>query len=1323
MIKQAIYTFGGANQDTSRGKHNPQFYYEAQHLNLLSTDTQATGGASNEKGNSLTINIPDITIGSNGVISYNTSTLNFTSSELLDLAPLTSTEQVIIGHATTRDSIVLFTTDNSIDCIWELEGVLTGEYNLVLKYTRQLGFSTSNPIQTVFNYENENIQKIYWVDGVHQIRAINLVAEDLINTPQNNLDFVGEVSFSQPVIAGEVGGGTHTAGMIQYAYNLFRLNSSQTKLSPISELYALDKGDDLGGGEVNEIVGVTPIVEINDIDTDYEYIRVYAIKYTSLDVTPSISLIEEREIGGDNSIRVYDDGSVIEELSVEELLFLGSDPIIPQHIVSKDNILFPSNIQDAAFDMPDDFDARAYSFDSNNICRVEDEAGNSIPVSNTTFEVPDKHPAINPDYDRYNRQAGGLGAFFGGEGKYIEYRLFNTTPTNLSIDQKDGKFFKDREIYRLGIVFFNQLGQDSSPLWIADLKSIGKNLEDLHAVLTVTLKPSFYTWLDAYKLQSGVTENDIPVGYKIVRANRTTADKTILTQGIIGGMMVNNLSSDPSDISEAQRRPISDSTPKIPNFLIRTQQNISPLQPNKHLLRMQFADNNPNTTGDASGSTRNPLTEIAYDRGARRVQSYQYTTMMQLFSPEILFNNVVPSSGLKLRIPGGAKNTANKARHKSIRVSNQEVDAEVLIEGGVTHQASGTTVVSKTGLADNTIMPRGLICNGGDNRDEDSVDRMQFMQWYREFTDYQPANDILEYEIYGKPEITERGQGIKSYNNDNTLRYSNRLEIATDGDDDFNGTVAGIVTSNSWGTKCATIVLDNQQKSSWTRTSIEQMHANAGLSVSHSDTALIGELLTQNTNIYGGNSYEDKQRTEYISIGSYAPIEQTSITIESPGDTFVQDYQFLRVAKTDTEVFDTLQVQMTEIINVKLETSIDVKNRNDQSIFDWDTNFQPRYDEYVAYNSVYSQQPTLIKRTGEEVTFQRVKNFDTRIQASKVKIPNELVDSWTDLLVNETMDLDGKYGPLNNVVSFRDNLYAFQDEGIAAITVNPRVQVQGSDGVAIELGTGGILYDYNYISDKSGSRNKWSIQPTKRGIYYYDVLNKAVGRVPDMTSLLLTDTKGLHTFFNNNHNFDLIVKDNPVLGTGALIGYDNYNNDVFISLLQGDQSFTWRYDEESDTFTDLKTYVPSRYIYKGEKLFYPSVNNNDLWEQYGGEYNSFFGEYKPTYITLLLNPAVNMECIFDNIEFNSELYLDDVDQPDKTLTHIQAYNEYQDSGRIPLIVGRNSNLRRKFRKWRANIPRTGRNRMRNPWIFLKLELDNESNYKMILHDVIVSYTV
>ena len=87
----------------------------------------------------------------------------------------------------------------------------------------------------------------------------------------------------EPEIIDVIKGGTHTAGRIQYAYNLYRLNALQTKLSPLSRMVSLTKGEGAGGGNLNEVVASIPVVRISDIDLNYTHIKVYCcICYTAL---------------------------------------------------------------------------------------------------------------------------------------------------------------------------------------------------------------------------------------------------------------------------------------------------------------------------------------------------------------------------------------------------------------------------------------------------------------------------------------------------------------------------------------------------------------------------------------------------------------------------------------------------------------------------------------------------------------------------------------------------------------------------------------------------------------------------------------------------------------------------------------------------------------------------------------------------------------------------------------------------------------------------------------------------------------------------------
>ena len=391
------------------------------------------------------------------------------------------------------------------------------------------------------------------------------------------------------------------------------------------------------------------------------------------------------------------------------------------------------------------------------------------------------------------------------------------------------------------------------------------------------------------------------------------------------------------------------------------------------------------------------------------------------------------------------------------------------------------------------------------------------------------------------------------------------------------------------------------------------------------------------------------------------------------------------------------------------------------SLNNWDDKFLYKDEDYHKYNRVYSQNPNLFYRRNLNYNFNKVNKFDTNVITTKLKSSGEIIDSWTDILPNEVITLDGKFGPINCLTAFNDELYTHQDRSFAFLSINPRIQIQASDGLAVELGNGSVLQDYKYISTKSGSINKWSIVASSKGIYFYDLLNKSYNIFKGNLEGL-SDAKSMHTYFINNSSLNSLKIDNPLIKQGISSGYDFINNEVFMTFHQGEGSFTISYNEFKDVFVSFYDYLPSMYISRGDNFITTSPNVNSIYKQYDGEYNNFYGVTYPSYVIFNVNPEPHLDCVFDNINFKSEVYLNDIDEEDKTLTHIQAYNDYQDSTLIPLTVGRNNNLRRKFRDWSALIPRQNRNRIRGPYIKLKLVFENTSNYKMILHDVNIYYT-
>lgn len=1504
MNREVKHTYKGMNQDLSKSKLPNEFYFEGKNIRIVATNSQSTASVTNEKGNEFILTVPTPNIdGLTKNINFGPKSLSYTTDEidlqyLVGGSYLISGDQIIIGHSNVRNNIILFTTDNNgFDCIWKINDT---SFDIELLYMRNLNFSTSSPIQVINNFENEKIDKIYWVDGENQLRFINIYhsilnqdLEELIDLTFNSILMVGAFGLTQPEIISISQGGIHTAGMIQYAYNLYRINSSQTKLSPFSELIALDK-DNLGGGEVNEVVGSIPVVKIDNIDLNFTHIKVYAIKYTSFNQIPTISLIDEREIPQSGSLEVYDDGNIIETLSLEEFTFLGSDIIIPKHINSKDNRLFLANYSEINFEV--DLDLRAYSFNSSNLAVVYDNlflatpttvSGTPFILNGTNFEDPglEKFDSVNLDYDTFRYQLNGITE--GGEGKYVKYEL-----TQDITKEDDSKFFKDEELYRLGIQFYNKYGNISLPKWIADFKAPSGNLKGLYNTLRVELTPDFYIWLNTNVFTD---EYSIPTGYRVLIAERTFNDKTIIANGILSPMMVNDKTGSKTDVYNYKK--LSATTlPKLPNFFMRNvsssgnvfQTNSLPILNATHLQRLDL--------------NKSSLTEVISNGGASASGSfYQFNPMLQLYSPEILFGEQFSlNNTLRLKIKGALKNTYNASWTKEVNLTGGFNQTEGKVKNGISpYFASGyassgnvgnifdTGIISHPGGSEANAMQKNqfyrvygdnsnslnnpnqqiipitnsyvpsftphisrtdanrastIILNpsnndatfdlsytvtitytitpdvgytgvnydiflkdsqdGGDYDTLLNVNNVQIithtythlvttsqpdntytLNYYLainpdanfnfnldvniEYTEDQTitpfAQTLLEQtdslgnsvsliptpivanpgyivdpvtpvsvDIYGSPEIAERGSDYSSYNNDSKYRYTNSLQsILTDGetkesDDGFCG--RRIVTMNSFGQRAITLVTgpDNLTTDHWNRKSLEQLFYDTG--ITGDNFGIIGELVKPDVeiylgNIYGGNSYEDKKRSNYIEIGDYKDITTNIIDIKSPGDTFVNNFRFERITKLDTANDNQCAQQIVEIVEFTTETTVDLVNRNDFSLLDWEAKFQASNTDYHKYNRVYSQQANLITRRDLNFNFKKINFYDTNIVATRFKFPGELIDSWTDLQPNEAITLDGKFGAINSLHQYMDELYVFQDSGIASLSINPRIQVQGDDGVSIELGKGTVLNDYKYISNDSGTINKWSVVNSLAGIYYYDTLNKSLNIISKNISGL-SDIKGLHTKFQENDTSILRIN-NPVLKQGVVAAFDYINNEMFITFHQGDKSFTVSYNEAANSFVSFYDYLPSRYISKGDNFITTDPTNTMIYKQYAGNYNEFYGEMFPSYITLLVNPTPDMDTVFDNIKYKSEIYLDDIDQPDVTLSKVQLYNEYQDSGLVPLVLGRDKNLRRKFRDWNAILPRvaTRRERIRNPWTYLKLQLDNENNYRMILHDIIISYTI
>jgi len=105
-----------------------------------------------------------------------------------------------LGSCTLNNFIVIFTHhtreisagDTSIevteDYIYRIENN-NNTLNSVTLYKGDLGFDLNHPIEAIGYYESEEVQKVYWVDGINPNRFINIADTTTRATNKYQFDF------------------------------------------------------------------------------------------------------------------------------------------------------------------------------------------------------------------------------------------------------------------------------------------------------------------------------------------------------------------------------------------------------------------------------------------------------------------------------------------------------------------------------------------------------------------------------------------------------------------------------------------------------------------------------------------------------------------------------------------------------------------------------------------------------------------------------------------------------------------------------------------------------------------------------------------------------------------------------------------------------------------------------------------------------------------------------------------------------------------------------------------------------------------------------
>ena len=1297
--KGHISTFSqGMDKDTAHQKYSNMKYEHAENLRLMTDDGLTTGAMINIEGTEKLIAIPtlytltaDVSPGYNGTVSGISflapdgsivwlSNIRVTSDTTIEIEDVTlaaiansditiafvaglaagfiipegytardagynvintmTTDPYIIGSTTLRDSIILFTTDNTTKVggegqIWKIDyDDSTLDATTELIFAGALNMSTQHLVEAVGRYETKEIQRLYWTDNFNAVRSVNAVDPNRFNTTVNLLALNAEVTVipGRFTNIGEKGSGNLDIGTYQVSYRLQTRGGITTVLSPWSvpisvnasdesvEQWSYQRGDHtLGSSTANK----TLTFEIDEFPEGYDYVEIFLLKRG---VSEGILYkVDTATLASTNKFDYKITGS---EGEFEEIF---SDDIENFNIVFdtaktltiKDNRLLLGNITEVSQVI--DYDASAPRFKENGVSHA-----NQIDGINPYNRDSTRNPSVFSQYKlkEGTKELGGKGANVSYTFTTRDIELDNVgydTPTfplydaakntssitinNIDYNTSSGSQlwnnyrnpylehlitgYQRSEVYRFGILFYDLYSRPMDVKWIGDIRMPEMYDSDVNSERDLTAIPKGETAAasgDAagyattkmknntlygkvlglnFKVDISDVEDKVS-GFSIVRAPRPNKDKTILGQGVLGdvvrlknGGIEGNINPytvvTDTSFGDAYEE---DDIGKYTDWLEDESVLVS-------AERLQTID-------------ANRLAGVAiYDR----VATFDSPQLLNGFGNPSLYGNII--GGEAQGLIGEFGNLDLRPCYGYYGGTNREVSTYNAQQDGVAgedpkiarHYSSKFKWMATQYISTYMIKSykQSLFKNPVDNSIKvDGAIRMNY------------HNDNFLLDSYTRTEkLNTPGESFNFYSIDVNSRNNNNS----------NNILLGL--SKQFGE-----LYDEAYPSS---TGIKYYNST---NINHLNTLganrrLVANLYRDHEGQYGGATKLDIERTTYISTGHYQKVEKGTSSYDAEvygGDTFIN-----LINRTNTYAGERVNAkEKGAVTNARLlststryqagtfyaiESTVNMDMIYEKNFADYTTkeerinraenetyNIYPKvndkslleiypYGASVDYKYDFLIDNTYKARLDRDLSSFQAEDysksffsldsnqiisteFDNRIIASGAKINGETSDAWTVFKLNDSMDVDGHYGPINKLEVLNNNVIFFQDRGFGVVAVNPRSVITDAGGAQLELGTGDVLHDFDYVSTELGCKHQKAIQKSREAIYFFDANSRKFYRFRGKNEPL-SDMKGMSAYFYNTFKGDILSNDNILSGPGFTTGYDPRYNEVLFTYRDG----------------------------------------------------------------------------------------------------------------------------------------------------------------------------
>lgn len=1271
-------------------------------------------------------------------------------SECLGLSS-DNTDFHILGNATLGDTLVLFgkadvkgdTTGNIYDFIVTCSTNKLAPFTVLFK--GNLSFSLNNPIETLAFYESEEVQKVYWTDNLNQPRAIN-IKSSTTNFNSDSFDFVPKLKLKETVTIEKLpnGGGLFPGGTVKYCITYYNKNGQESNIVYDSALYYPTIGDRACSPE--EFSGDAFKIRVNNVDTNFDYIRLYSIVSTSNNTTPTVRVVEDLSLRTKpNAVIFTDTNTTGYTIDPSILSYIGGVPIKAKTFAQKNNTMFLGNIS-----------------------LLNKSLKSVIPNIASDTETSVKFTATNKNIGK------GLIYLAGSSNSTYDYKsLIN------KYSSRELKIFKKGECYRIGIQCQDNTGAWSDVMYLKDIE----NNMSLNYLGNAIYKPIVMASIKASYVNSLISSN-----YKkarLVCCYPSNIDRNIIAQGILNPTVYNSYDRDNSigyySMASWFYRPLTN----LESYIVNTEDGYStvnyttiPFKNHSYLSGyLEDRDYNIQLTNTEIQNSIIPKTT-----GIVRKDIYKIDRQVITFnSPEIRYDESIqtlPLENIKLKILGrvpinaysaslyidaetpaydstgskrgeGQVNYVNKD-HKRVFISDSNQKTHSTFGGGYwnDNDVYSDTMTNnsyywstsypvypfqKKGSLNNYII--NLDVNKSSTSSTNNADYVYSVTRSATLNSKVIAN--LEYSKYPKytPVESLSIEDCKIFNSKeaNTILINNKT---------YGGninTIAGM-SDISYTYKRNTDTPEAYGKFSHSSNELEYTGAYPIYKKSGDNTlqrfGVSSEVIPITYNsmphavIYLSTPLSDKYDTnaqsaylqlaelyrdipkedkfggpsnltinEYIPCGEAVTLTKNTdlVLYGEEGDHYISRYDDLKTYSRNIE--DTNQV--VEILSFMCESKINIDGRYDinRGLED-NTIITPT--NFGLINMAYTQNNNFFTYSNIDETSIDLDHFPNQITWTKTKVTGELTDTWTNITLANIAEADGNKGSITKLLNYNDSILLFQDKGFAKVGYNEQTALSTENGVPLEIANSNKFSGILYISDKVGCYNKWSIVSTKSGVYFIDDYRKELNFFTSEGIQCLSDIHGMSTWLNSKlpkTKVEWRPSGNTTGNNNFISFYDSDAKDIYFNI--GNTSLA--FNELSKTFTSFYDYP-----------------NLDLWANIGNY--SLYHSSKDKYIkaaraldTALGNRSITLCCdgvseegngyiadkIFNTIEYRGDIYSKSHIESDipieavsmyndhifNTLSASNEYQQYYDFNIIHPSPQYQWKAVRKFNVWRTPLPR------------------------------------